>query len=70
MRTKSEAAANPRAGDRWRKRDNGRTVTWAPEALVQFTTFNAPTTKQLEWLDEFTRWCQDATYLGGSDEKA
>lgn len=67
-RTKADAAANPRAGERWRKGNNGRTVTWRRGAMVESHTDCAPKMQQFEWLHEFSAWCQDAEFLGGTDE--
>lgn len=74
MRTKAEAAANPQAGDRWRKdggtcelfmhSGNNAGFKWdGPiSSMPPLTRWDEP------WLPSFQKWCRDADYLGGSDD--
>lgn len=69
--TKSEAAANPRPGDRYEKRN--RDLTWDQREVIlnefgQVTWarlgFGSPLVSFCSPLKSFRRWMRGATYLG------
>lgn len=73
-RTKADAAANPRAGEIWRKKRGdghmdvrkvshreGNQVFWWPDHA------QCPNVRCISLLPNFTRWCKKAEFLGGSD---
>lgn len=74
QRTKTEAAANPLAGDRWRKDGGtcelfmhaGNNVGYRWDGHISsmppLTRWDQP------WLPSFRRWTANAEFMGGADE--
>lgn len=68
-RTKAEAIANPRAGDRWEGCGKEfRTVSVNGDNVIEFTLGRRGKKINQNWTHIFRRWAAGAEFIGGSDE--
>lgn len=80
MKTKAEAIANPEAGDRWESTEERNTILKVGASKVKCRTHFPLRPGSKIWVindavttifkrHRFADWAQNATYLGGKEEK-
>ena len=73
-RDKQTAMADPRPGDRWRKRESVLIVSVAGSGAsfsFEFNGYVRDAPNRIAWHEDwrplFRRWCQSAEFLGGEE---